>query len=150
MPTTQAQANIDLIRRAFSAFNAADLDRCVTLLTEDFAINLAGMPFQMRGREAWKSNAEVMQIAFPRIQAQIDDIFGAEDRVAVRLTFRGTHRGEFLGIAPTGRDVVFTSLELYRVVDGQLAEEWISSDLTTLMRQLTEPDARAHGSTVKA
>ena len=141
MPTTQAQVNIDLIRRAFSAFNAADLDRCVTLLTEDFAINLAGMPSQMRGREAWKSNAEVMQTAFPGIQAQIDDIFGAKDRVAVRLTFRGTHRGEFLGITPTGRDVVFTSLELYRVVDGQLAEEWISSDLTTLMRQLTEPDA---------
>jgi steroid delta-isomerase-like uncharacterized protein len=141
MPTTQAQVNIDLIRRALSAFNAADLDRCVTLLTEDFAINLAGMPSQMRGREAWKSNAEVVQTAFPGIQAQIDDIFGAEDRVAVRLTFRGTHRGEFLGITPTGRDVVFTSLELYRVVDGQLAEEWISSDLTTLMRQLTEPDA---------
>jgi steroid delta-isomerase-like uncharacterized protein len=141
MPTAQSQANIDLIRRALSAFNAADLDRCVTLLTEDFAINLAGMPFQMRGREAWKSNAEVMQIAFPDIQAQIDDIFAAEDRVAVRLTFRGSHSGEFLGIAPTGRDVVFTSLEIYRVVDGQLAEEWISSDLTTLMRQRTEPDA---------
>jgi steroid delta-isomerase-like uncharacterized protein len=141
MPTTQAQANIDLIRRALSAFNAADLDRCVTLMTEDFAINLAGMPFQMRGREAWKSNAEVMQIAFPDIQAQIDDIFAAEDRVAVRLTFRGSHSGEFLGIAPTGRDVVFTSLEIYRVADGQLAEEWISSDLTTLMRQRTEPDA---------
>lgn len=141
MPITQAQANIDLIRRALSAFNAADLDQCVTLLTEDFAINLAGMPFQMRGREAWTSNAEVMQTAFPGIQAEIDDIFGAEDRVAVRLTFRGTHRGEFLGIAATGRDVVFMSLELYRVVDGQLAEEWISSDLTTLMRQLTEPDA---------
>ena len=141
MPIAQAQANIDLIRRARSAFNAADLDQCVTLLTEDFAINLAGMPFQMRGREAWKSNAEVMQITFPGIQAEIDDIFGAEDRVAVRLTFRGTHRGEFLGIAATGRDVVFMSLELYRIVDGQLAEEWISSDLTTLMRQLTEPDA---------
>jgi steroid delta-isomerase-like uncharacterized protein len=141
MSTTQAQANIDLIRRALSAFNAADLDRCVTLMTEDFAINLAGMPFQMRGREAWNSNAEVMQIAFPDIQAQIDDIFAAEDRVAVRLTFRGSHSGEFLGIAPTGREVVFTSVEIYRVVDGQLAEEWISSDLTTLMRQRTEPDA---------
>jgi steroid delta-isomerase-like uncharacterized protein len=141
MPTTQAQANIDLIRCALAAFNAADLDRCVTFMSEDFAINLAGMPFQMHGREAWKSNAEVMQIAFPGIQAQIDDIFAAEDQVAVRLTFRGQHGGEFLGIAPTGRDVVFTSLELYRVVDGQLSEEWISSDLTTLMRQLTEPDA---------
>jgi steroid delta-isomerase-like uncharacterized protein len=140
MPT-QAQANIDLIRRAFSAFNAADLDRCTTLLTEDFAINLAGMPSQMRGREAWKSNAEVMQNAFPGIQAQIDDIFAAEDRVAVRVTFGGSHGGEFLGIPATGHNVVFTSLEIYRVVDGQLSEEWISSDVTTLMRQLTEPDA---------
>lgn len=140
MPTTQAQANVDLIRRALSAFNAADLDQCMTLMTEDFAINLAGMPFQMRGREAWKSNAEVMQVAFPGIQAQIDDIFAAEDRVAVRLTFRGNHAGEFMGIAPTGRDVAFTSLELYHVVDGQLAEEWICSDLPTLTRQLTEPD----------
>ena len=68
MPTTQAQANMNLIRRAFSAFNAANLEQCVTLLTEDFAINLAGMPFQMRGREAWMSNAEVMQIAFPGIK----------------------------------------------------------------------------------
>ena len=141
MPKIQEQANIDLIRRALSAFNAADLERCMTFMAEDFAINLAGMPFQMRGREAWKSNAEVMQIAFPGIQAQIDDIFASGDRVAVRLTFHGTHGGEFLGIAPTGRDVVFTSLELYCVVDGRLAEEWICSDLTTLMRQLTGPDA---------
>ena len=67
----------------------------------------------------------------PGHQAQIDDIFAAEDRVAVRLTFRGTHRGEFLGIAPTGRDVVFMSLEHYRVVDGQLAEvDLLGSDDT--------------------
>jgi steroid delta-isomerase-like uncharacterized protein len=115
---------------------------CIQFLTDDFVINLAGMPFQMHGRKAWIQNAETMQRAFPGIQARIDDIFSADDRVAVRLTFQGTHTGEFLGIPATGRDVEYTSIELYRVADGKLAEEWISSDTATLMRQLTAPPER--------
>jgi steroid delta-isomerase-like uncharacterized protein len=138
-----AQHNVDLVRRAFSVFNTGDLDRCMSLLAEDFVINLAGMPFQMRGRAPWRGNVELMQAAFPDIHADIDDIFGDGDRVAVRLTFRGTHRGDFQGIPATGREVAYMSLEHYRIQDGLLAEEWISSDLTTLMRQLTEPE-QAH------
>lgn len=135
------QANIELVRTAFAAFNEANLQVCTQFLTDDFVINLAGMPFQMHGRQAWIQNAETMQRAFPAIQARIDDIFSADDRVAVRLTFQGTHKGEFLGIPATGRDVEYTSIELYRVADGKLAEEWISSDTATLMRQLTDPPA---------
>ena len=137
--STDTQANIELVRTAFAAFNEADLDVCTQFLTDDFVINLAGMPFQMHGREAWIQNAETMQRAFPGIQARIDDIFSADDRVAVRLTFQGAHKGDFLGIPATGRDVDYTSIELYRVADGKLAEEWISSDTATLMRQLTGP-----------
>ena len=67
MPTTQAQANMNLIRRVLGVQRRKS--RAVRdAVTEDFAINLAGMPFQMRGREAWMSNAEVMQIAFPGIK----------------------------------------------------------------------------------
>jgi steroid delta-isomerase-like uncharacterized protein len=129
----------DLVRDAFRAFNDGDLGRCAAFLTEDFAINLAGMPHQLRGREAWVRNVEYMQAAFPGIQARIDDIFGSGDRVAVRLTFRGTHGGEFQGIPATGREVTYTSIELYRVADGKLAEEWIASDVTSLMAQLGSP-----------
>jgi len=135
--STDAQTNIELIRAAFAAFNGANVDACAQFLTEDFIINLAGMPFQMRGREAWAQNVQVMQRAFPGIHARIDDIFSTDDRVAVRLTFTGTHKGEFQGIPATGRDVEYTSIELYRVADGRLAEEWIASDTETLMRQLT-------------
>jgi steroid delta-isomerase-like uncharacterized protein len=137
--STRAQANIELIRSAFAALNSANLDTCARFLTDDFVINLAGMPYQMRGRDAWIQNAQVMQSAFPGIQARIDDVFSVDDRIAVRLTFKGTHKGEFLGIPATGHDVEYTSIELYRVADGKLAEEWISSDTETLMRQLTEP-----------
>ena len=133
------QANIDLVRAAFAAFNSGQLDNCADFLTDDFIINIAGMPFQMRGRDAWRENAQVMHSAFPGLEARIEDIFSSDDRVAVRLTMRGTHQGEFLDIPATGRAVEYTSIEIYRTANGKLAEEWISSDTATLMRQLTEP-----------
>jgi steroid delta-isomerase-like uncharacterized protein len=78
-----------------------------------------------------------MRRAFPDLEAHIDDIFGAGDRVAVRLTFRGTHAGEFLGVPATGRSVQYVSHEFYRVAGGLIAEEWICSDMATLMRQIS-------------
>jgi steroid delta-isomerase-like uncharacterized protein len=140
-----AKANIDLVRAAFAAFNSGQLDTCIGFITDDFIINIAGMPFQMRGRAAWMQNAQVMLTAFPGIQGHIEDIFSSGDRVAVRLTMRGTQEGEFLGIPATGRTVEYTSIEIYRVADGLLAEEWISSDTATMMRQLTEPSPTADG-----
>ena len=139
--TAGGHAGIELVRAAFAAFNSGDLDNCSEFLTDDFIINIAGMPFQMRGRDAWRDNAQVMLSAFPDVEARIEDIFSADDRVAVRLTMRGTHRGEFVGIPATGRTVDYTSIEIYRTEGGKLAEEWISSDTATLMRQLTETPA---------
>ncbi len=72
----------------------------------------------------------------PDLHAEVDEIFGAGDRVAVRVTLRGTHTGEYLGFAPTGRTVRYVSHEFYRVADGLIAEEWICSDTATLLRQL--------------
>lgn len=77
-----------------------------------------------------------MRQAFPDIEAHIHDIFGVGDRVAVRLSFRATHSGEFLGVAATGRSVRYVSHEFYRLAAGVIAEEWICSDVATLMRQI--------------
>ena len=74
---------------------------------------------------------------FLRLQARIEDIFAGDDKVAVRLRFRGTHSGEFLGFAATGRAVEYVSHEFYRVADGLIAKEWICSDMATLLRQLS-------------
>jgi predicted ester cyclase len=61
----------------------------------------------------------------------------AEDRVAVRVTFRGTHTGEFQGMPATGRTIHYVSHEFYRVQDGLIVEEWICSDTASLFRQLS-------------
>jgi steroid delta-isomerase-like uncharacterized protein len=131
-----AEQNLDLMRTTFDAFNAGDIDACLTRIAPDFVINLAGVP-QMRGRDVWRHGAETMRRAFPDVRAEIDDIFAAGDRVALRLTFRGTHKGDFNGIPATGRAVEYTSHEFYRVDGGVIAEEWICSDMATLLRQIS-------------
>jgi steroid delta-isomerase-like uncharacterized protein len=134
---TSPDPNIELVRAGFEDFNAGDLDACVARLTADFVINLAELAEPMHGREAWRRGAELMRRGFPDITAQIEDIFADRDRVAVRLTFRGTHAGEFLGLPATGRSVHYVSHEFYRLADGLMAEEWICSDMASLMRQIS-------------
>jgi predicted ester cyclase len=56
--------------------------------------------------------------------------------VANYFVFYGTHRGEFMGIAPTGREVRFTGLTIDRVVDGKIVENWIEGDLEDLLQQI--------------
>jgi len=71
------------------------------------------------------------------IQAHIEDVLAADDKVALRLRLRGTHSGEFMGFPATGRTIEYVSHEFYRIADGLIAEEWICSDVATLFRQLS-------------
>ena len=134
---TSPDANVELIRAGFNDFNAGDLDACVARAAPNLVMNLAELPEAMHGRDTWRQGAELIKRAFPDLEAHIEDIFAAEDRVAVRLRFRGTHSGEFLGLPATGRRIEYVSHEFYRVADGLIAEEWICSDTATLMRQIS-------------
>lgn len=136
MPTPSEEAHVELVRAGFDAFNANDLDACLALAAPDLIINLAELPEPLHGHDTWRQGAELMRRAFPDLTAHIEDIFAAGDRVAVRLTMRATHRGEYLGIAATGRPVRYVSHEFYRVADGLIAEEWICSDSASLFQQI--------------
>jgi len=136
------QANIELMCNAFAALRRRDLAAAAEFLSPDFIINLAGVPHQMRGRRTWRRNAEAFFNAFPDIQLEAQDMFAADDKVAVRMRFTGTHTGEFLGNQPTGKRVDYQSYELYRIADGQIAEEWICSDMLTILTQIGAFPAR--------
>lgn len=131
-----AAANMTVMREAFAALNRKDIDACVALMTPDFIINLAGAPYQQRGIRAWRKNVDILFSAFPDAQVHIDDMFGTDDKVAVRVRITGTHRGEFVGNPPTGKPISYESNELYRLENGKVAEEWICSDMLTLMTQI--------------
>src|SRR5215213_1400393 len=64
------------------------------------------------------------------------DFDRADDMIAFRLRMRGTHRGAFAGIPPTGKAVNYTAIGFVRVADGKIAERWLQIDATGLLRQL--------------
>jgi predicted ester cyclase len=131
--------NVALLRRAFETVQSGDLDASTEFLTPDFIANLPGLPEPIRGREIWKLGTQSMLEGFPDLRIDIEEIFGAGDKVAVRLRFHGTHDGPFQGVPPTHRPVSFTSIEMYRMEGDKIAEEWVSPDIMGLMQQISAP-----------
>jgi steroid delta-isomerase-like uncharacterized protein len=127
---------VALVRASVEALNAGGTERLLAVVAPDIVIHYAEMPEPLQGRETWQQGYELMKRAFPDLEAHIDDIVAAADKVALRLTLRGTHQGEFQGIPATGRTIAYVSHEFYRVSDGLVAEEWICSDMASLFRQL--------------
>lgn len=132
-----AHANALLVRESVEALNAGDTERLLAVVAPDIVIHYAELPEPLHGRETWQQGFALMKRAFPDLDAHIDDIVAADDKVALRLTLRGTHQGEFQGIPPSGRTISYVSHEFYRVRDSLIAEEWICSDMGSLFRQLS-------------
>jgi steroid delta-isomerase-like uncharacterized protein len=132
-----AEENAALVLESIGALNAGDTERLLAVVVPDIVIHYAEMPEPLHGRETWQQGFELMRRAFPDLEAHLDDLVAAEDKVAIRVSFRGTHQGEFQGIPATGRTIHYVSHEFYRVEDGLFAEEWICSDMASLFRQLS-------------
>ena len=88
------------------------------------------------GREGLKIFISVFHAAFPDGHLSIDQMIAEGDTVATRLTFRGTHTGEFQGIAPTGKKVTIPALDMARFDNGKLVEHWGGPNQMSLLQQL--------------
>jgi steroid delta-isomerase-like uncharacterized protein len=134
--SSQAEANAELVRQSIEALNRGDTEKLLAVVAPDIAIHYAELPHPLQGRETWRHGFELMRSAFPDLEAVVEDLVAAADRVAIRVRFRATHQGEFQGIPATGRPIDYVSHEFYRVEEGLIAEEWICSDTASLFRQL--------------
>src|ERR1700744_3100551 len=74
--------------------------------------------------------------AFPDLRITVEDTVAGDGKVAARMTFRGTHRGPFRGLEPTGRPVEFSSIRIYRIEDGKVVQTWAEVDALGLLGQL--------------
>jgi steroid delta-isomerase-like uncharacterized protein len=90
----------------------------------------------VHGPEGARRSIASFRAAFPDVHFTEDAILVDGDKVVVRWTFRGTHRGEFLGVAPTGKQVTFTGINIYRIADGKIVERWANEDAISLYQQL--------------
>jgi steroid delta-isomerase-like uncharacterized protein len=133
-----AEENKAVIRRWIEAFNERDLEAEADALAPGFVAHVpdAPAPLDLEGLEAWRQFTAPFTETFPDLRLTIQDIAAEGDTVAARVAFRGTHRGEFQGIPPSGKQVAFTSIEVNRVVDGKVEEHWVELDLLSMMQQL--------------
>jgi len=130
------QENKEAIRVFWEeVFNKKKLELIDSLFTEDYVYHgAAGQDIQ--GREGLKQFLTMYFNAFPDIHAEIEDIFGEDDRVASRAMCHGTHQGELMGMPPTGKPVVIRVICTNRFSGSKIAEDWELPDLFGMMQQL--------------
>ena len=87
-------------------------------------------------REGWKQLFSWYRAAFPDLHFTIEDQIAEKDTVVTRWSATGTHRGELMGIAPTGKQIAVTGMWISRISGGQVMEEWGNSDELGMLQQL--------------
>ena len=133
--TTQ-ERNKRVVRRFVEEFqNGGNDSAAEELLAADF-VDRTPFPGVSPDRDGVKRFFTALRMAFPDLRAKIHDQLAEKDRVATRKTFRGTHRGEFLGISPTGRSIAFDVIDIVRIEDDRIAEHWNVFDLMGLLEQI--------------
>lgn len=133
MSTEDNKAIAHRIIKEFS--NEKRLGLLDDLFAEDF-VNHSPGPGYGSDREGLKQFMSLFHAAFPDMLTTIDDLVAGQDKVAIRMTGRGTHTGDLMGIPPTGKHVTVTSISIISIVDGKVAERWNITDILSLLQQL--------------
>ncbi len=126
----------EVVQRLHDAVRDGAMEAAAELFAPDFVShNLPpGLPAGRDGVRIWY---ETLQAAFPDLSVEIDDLVAAGDRAAAATTLRGTHTGELMGIAPSGRRVAVTGIDIVRVADGRIVEHRGLTDTVGLLRQIS-------------
>ncbi|MEU3828556.1 ester cyclase [Streptomyces sp. NPDC029080] len=129
--------SVDSVRGFFAAVGApGELPALNDLLDEDIHSRDPMNPQDTVGLDHVRAEFRMWRGAFDSAFT-VEDVFAQGDRACARWTWRAVHRGDFLGIAPTGRQVLMTGMTLFRFgADGKIAELWWQHDQLGLMQQL--------------
>lgn len=128
------------LRRALDVmWSGNDYSSAHQFYAADVVVHTQHEPEPLRGREALRELHRLLHVAFPDFHITIEDMIRDGDEVAVRWTVRGTHRGDYFGIPPTGRPVEVEEVAIFRF-EGELAKElWLMPNLLGAMEQLGVP-----------
>jgi steroid delta-isomerase-like uncharacterized protein len=124
MPTSDRHKA--LVRRWLEeVFSRGDLDAADGLFSSTYALHDPSFPRDVHGPEGIKRYVLVYRGAFPDLKVTVEDQLAEEDKVVTRWTARGTHSGEFLGLAPTRQEIEVSGIEFDRVISDRIDEAWV-------------------------
>ena len=131
------EENKEIVRRYIEeAVGQGQLDRTGEFVADSYVRHDPSQPAEVRGLAALTALNARLRAPFPDLQLTIEDLLAEGDKVVTRVIARGTHRGEFLGLAPTGRPAVATAIVIHRLAGGKIVEEWVQVDTLGMLQQL--------------
>lgn len=119
------------IEEVISKGNLAVIDE---LIAPDYIYHAPGM--EVSGPDGMKQLFTMLRTAFPNWHETVEDMIAEGDKVVFRVTGNGTHKGEFMGIPPTGKQVTMKGIDIVHIEGGKLVEHWANFDQLSLMQQL--------------
>src|ERR671910_232582 len=140
--SSEAEQNKTLVRRLFEARGKLDMDAMDKMLAPHFLSHTKMFPGQQLDREGFKRMSLEYHAAFSNTRFIVEEQVAEADKVVSRFTVHATHDlGEFLGVAPTGREVSSMAIFIHRISDGKIAEERsLGTVAQTLMEQRLEQE----------
>jgi steroid delta-isomerase-like uncharacterized protein len=126
------EENKAIQRRFQDIWNQGDFD----IIEEIFNKDYLNHSVKVKGFESIRQFVTVYRSAFPNVKFTIEDQVAEEDKVVMRYTITGTHKGEFQGIAPTGKPIAITGIAIHRIENGKIIEIWANWDALGLSQQL--------------
>jgi steroid delta-isomerase-like uncharacterized protein len=124
------------MQRFLEFINTASETMAVELISPNAVFHVPGSPEPKRGPAGYLAIIAMMRSGFPDIQWGLNEIIVENDRVAARFTMRGTHQGTFFEVQPTGKKIQVQAMNSYRLLDGQIVEEYGQPDMLGLFKQI--------------
>ena len=128
------KVNKAVIRKFYEQLNRKNFGVIDELVSAQF-VQHASLPTGP-GRAGLKDFFGQLRSAFPDFNFTLEELIAEGDKVAIRMTGRYTHKGEFMGVAPTGKAVVLLKMDMMRFVNGKIVEHWDAADRLGLLQQL--------------
>jgi steroid delta-isomerase-like uncharacterized protein len=136
--TPVMESNKSLVREFISRMVSDSASEVLDqYLAPDFIDHYAP-PEQEPGREGVKRVFERARNILADLRVELEDILAEKDRVVIRLKANAVQVGSFMGFPPTGKEVSWTTISIYRIEDGKIAERWGLMDHAYLLRQLRD------------
>jgi len=130
-----SQANIEALQHALRRFKVKDIEGYLAMYSD--AVIHHGYSSRIRpGVTGLREHYTNLLKAFPDMRIDVNDIISEGEKVVHRFTTSGTHRGEFLGLAPTGNLVTFTGIQIHLFSERKCIEVWSSHDTLRFMTQV--------------
>ena len=125
------EAHKAIVHKWIDMWIAKDLDALDEIFARDYRVNET-----LVGPDGVKQAVQFLHSVLSNMSAELHEIVAEDDKVVIRWTIRGQHVGDFLGIAPTGKELELTGINIYQIVDGKIHANHEQTNIPEVLQKL--------------